>query len=98
MLRVAVILAVALGLLGCLVAIVTTAIPFWGPAVWLAIALLLMLLERRAYKSPEAGVPGPPWQATAERFVDPETHLPVRVYFNPETGERRYVADGDERT
>jgi hypothetical protein len=93
-LRTAVILAVALGLFGCLIAILTAAIPVWGPAIWLAIALVLMLLERRGYKSPQTNVPPPPWQATPERFVDPETRLPVRVYFNPETGERRYVTEG----
>ena len=42
---------------------------------------------------------GPPvgstWRATDERFVDPETRKTVTVWFDPATGERRYVADGE---
>lgn len=34
---------------------------------------------------------GPNWRATDERFVDPETGKLVTVWFDPETGERRYV-------
>lgn len=33
------------------------------------------------------------WQATDERFVDPETGRLVTVWFDPETGRRRYVDD-----
>jgi len=33
------------------------------------------------------------WRATDERFVDPETGELVTVWFDPATGERRYVAD-----
>lgn len=95
MLRTAVILGVALGLTGCIAAILTGAIPLWGPAIWLAIALLLMLFERRGYKAPESALPPPPWQATAERFVDPETGARVRVFFNPENGERRYITEAE---
>jgi hypothetical protein len=35
------------------------------------------------------------WQATGERFVDPETGALVTVWYDPETGERRYVEDSD---
>lgn len=34
------------------------------------------------------------WQATDEKFVDPETGRPVSVWFDPQSGERRYVDDG----
>jgi hypothetical protein len=38
---------------------------------------------------------GSNWRPTDERFVDPETGKAVTVWFNPPTGERRYVADGE---
>ena len=31
------------------------------------------------------------WQLTDEKFVDPETGKLVTVWFDPGTGERRYV-------
>ena len=34
------------------------------------------------------------WRATDERFVDPETGKLVTVWFDPQSGERRYVEDG----
>lgn len=33
------------------------------------------------------------WQTTDERFVDPETGKLVTVWYDPESGERRYVED-----
>lgn len=33
------------------------------------------------------------WRATGEKFVDPESGRLVTVWFDPETGERRYVED-----
>lgn len=40
---------------------------------------------------------GSNWRATDERFIDPETSKTVTVWFDPATGERRYVADGENR-
>lgn len=93
MLRNVLIGCVALGLCGCLLAIATGVVPLWGPAIWLAIALVLMVFERRGYKQPEATAPPSPWRPTEERFVDPESGALVRVFFNPDTGERRYIAE-----
>jgi hypothetical protein len=31
------------------------------------------------------------WQATGERFVDPTSGKDVEVYYDPKSGERRYV-------
>jgi hypothetical protein len=31
------------------------------------------------------------WRPTGEKFIDPETGKPVEVWFEPNTGERRYV-------
>ena len=61
-------------------------------AVWAAIFLIGLLIERWRYKKLDAAAPGPDWQRTDERFVDPETGKLVTVYFHPPTGERRYIA------
>jgi hypothetical protein len=65
-------------------------------AVWGAILAGGVLVERWRYQALTDARPDPHWQATPERFVDPETGRLVTVFFNPATGERRYVAD-DER-
>jgi len=65
-------------------------------AVWGAIIAGGVLIERWRYKPLVDDRPTGDWQATPERFVDPETGLLVTVFFNPATGERRYVA-GDEK-
>jgi len=61
-------------------------------AGWALILLVGLLIERWRYKKLGAAPPGPGWQRTDERFVDPETEKLVTVYFNPATGERRYTA------
>jgi hypothetical protein len=65
-------------------------------AVWGAILAGGVLVERWRYQLLADDRPGRDWQATPERFVDPETGRLVTVFFNPATGERRYVA-GDEK-
>jgi len=64
-------------------------------AVWLTgvglILIAALAIERWRYRGLSAPRPGPDWQATGERFVDPETGKLVAVYFHPRTGERRYV-------
>ena len=35
------------------------------------------------------------WRATGEKFVDPETGKLVSVWFDPASGERRYVDDSE---
>jgi len=62
-------------------------------AVWGAILAGGVLVERWRYRPLTAERPGCDWQATRERFVDPESGRLVTVFFNPATGERRYVAD-----
>ena len=61
-------------------------------AVWAALLLVGLLVERWRYKPLAGRPPGPDWQRTDERFVDPETGKLVTVYFHPATGERRYIA------
>jgi hypothetical protein len=69
-----------------------------------AIVLVAILFERGRYRSP-ASSQGP-WQETGERFVDPSTGQLTKVRYNPQTGERDYVAlsplpdprSGEEKT
>jgi len=59
-----------------------------------------MAAERHGHApGPGGGEPAgePPearFQPTAEVFVDPTTHVRMRVLMDPRTGERRYVVDG----
>ena len=67
-----------------------------------------VILERTRYRSlraertgdnygpggGEPGAPEPRFQPTDERFVDPTTHVSMRVWLDPATGERRYVPEG----
>ena len=55
-----------------------------------------VLIERRRYRLLTDQRPGRDWQATHERFVDPGSGRLVTVFFNPATGERRYVADDEK--
>jgi hypothetical protein len=52
-----------------------------------------LLFERYVYKPIRTASPGAGWERTAERFADPRSSRNVTVYFNPRTGERRYVAE-----
>ncbi len=64
-------------------------------ALWGAILAGGVLVERWRYQPLADDRPGRDWQATPERFVDPESGRLVTVFFNPATGERRYVAADD---
>lgn len=70
--------------------------------------MVVAVLERRRYRSESAeasnepigpgggetpGAIEPRFQATGEVFVDPTTHLRMRVLVDPRSGERRYVAE-----
>jgi hypothetical protein len=73
-----------------------------------AAGLLAIAFERSRYRSEaaerggdsvgpgggEPSVPGPPFRATEELFVDPTSGRQMRVYVNTDTGERRYHAEG----
>jgi multisubunit Na+/H+ antiporter MnhG subunit len=57
-----------------------------------AVAIVTALLEPiygRAVARPIGGN----WHATDEKFVDPETGDLVTVWFDPASGERKYVTD-----
>ncbi len=68
------------------------------PAItWLIVLGLILTLgiayERVRYKTLARHRPGPGWQRTEERFVDPETGRKVTVYFRATDGERMYVEE-----
>jgi hypothetical protein len=58
-------------------------------ALWGGVITVAVLLERWRYRTRVAAESGD-WQATDERFIDPESGQPVQVFYNPRTGERRY--------
>jgi hypothetical protein len=90
MLRVAVLvfglLALALGVYLCRQGPGAGGIPtlFGGGLI-----VLGTLFERWRYKNRNVSASGD-WQATGERFVDPETGREMEVLYDPNTGERRY--------
>jgi hypothetical protein len=71
--------------------------------------IVAALIERTRYRSAQAelsqGAPGPGggeptdqpmesrFRRTDERFIDPTTHVSMRVWIDPDTGERRYRAE-----
>lgn len=83
--------------LACLAAVALAAAAIANPFLWphaamAALFAAVVLFERRHYKQLQDTVPAPPWERTAERFVDPETGRLVEVWTHPPTGTRRYVA------
>ncbi|WP_158924733.1 hypothetical protein [Acidisphaera sp. S103] len=94
MLRSAALLLMAVLLAGALAgaAMGWRTLPF---AIAPAILLLGLLFERYIYKPIRREPPGPGWDRTTEKFVDPRSGQTVVVYYNARTGERHYVADTD---
>ncbi|MDQ2879150.1 MAG: hypothetical protein M3R41_08765 [Pseudomonadota bacterium] len=86
------------------VAVLFTAALFWAivdPGVWpMALVsgafLAGIVFERRRYGAAQHRPVGGAWQETAERFIDDASGRPVTVWFNPATGERRYVDSGGD--
>lgn len=72
-----------------------------------AVLVAAVILERTRYRSlsaertgdghglggGETAPPGPRFRPTEERFLDPSTGVPLRVWVDPGTGERRYVPE-----
>lgn len=87
----------AAGLLMLVGGLVTAAAGVAGASLWLLIVggtiTAGTLLERVVYKPLQREKPGTGWVKTAERFVDPDTGQLVDVFYNPATGERKYVTE-----
>lgn len=60
----------------------------WGGGV--AIALLSWFIWDKRYHNVEKDAIPPGYQRTEEVFIDPVEGRRVRVYYNPQTGERFY--------
>ncbi len=64
-----------------------------------SLILLTVFLEPR-YRGALPGTAEPGWQQTPERFRDEESGEWLEVWFDPQSGERRYVpvsSDGAKR-
>ncbi len=97
MLRMAVILfAVVLIMVGVGSWMVNGAASF-PMVIWGVILMAVMLFERWRYGHTAAGA-SEEWQATDERFIDPETGQLTQVMYNARTGDRSYraIADNSE--
>lgn len=67
----------------------------WIPTTLMVAGLCVALaIERRHYGLAHKDRPGPDWQKTDEQFLDDVSGKLVQVWFNPKTGERRYVDGG----
>jgi hypothetical protein len=64
----------------------------WPWPAFLLCAALAAVIERRRYERRTGGRPGQAWQLTGESRIDPDTGEIIRVWFDPESGERREVA------
>jgi hypothetical protein len=88
-------LVVGIALLAASLATALTGCPV-GTVLWLGIPGLVLtgaiVFERARYKPNSRERPGPDWIATDERFVDHESGEIVTVFYQPRTGERRYVS------
>ncbi len=58
------------------------------------LTLLGTAFERWRYR-PNDAVAGASWEPTGERFEDPHTGKTVQVFYDPQSGERRYVSDSE---
>jgi hypothetical protein len=64
--------------------------------IFAAVVIVTALLEP-IYGGTVRQPAGGAWRPTDEKFVDPETGDLVTVWFDPATGERRYVSDGQAK-
>jgi len=53
------------------------------------VIVIAILFERR-YRNDARRPPEGRWQPTGERFTDPTTGKDVEVFYDPQSGERRY--------
>lgn len=62
-------------------------------SIWGILLIVGTIGERIAYKPMLKEAPGPAWQRTSERFIDPQTGVAVTVYTDAASGERQYVQE-----
>lgn len=83
----------ALALAGAL--LLLRGLPGGAQALGLGALILLGTLFERWHYRPNSTQPGAGWEPTGERFEDPQTGKTMRVFYDPRSGERRYVSDPD---
>jgi hypothetical protein len=62
-------------------------------AIWGILLIVGTVGERIVYKPMLKRAPGPAWQRTGERFIDPQTGAHITVYTDAASGERQYVQE-----
>ena len=69
-----------------------------GPGCYaLGVGALIFLgtaFERWRYR-PSDTRPGAHWEPTGERFEDPQSGQTLQVFYDPRSGERRYVSESE---
>jgi hypothetical protein len=70
----------------------------WPIAILLSGIAAALAFERHQYGKATSKPPGTGWLQTSETFIDDSSGQPVSVWFNAETGERRYVAINSKNT
>ncbi len=91
MLRLAVILFALVLIVAGLISWIVAGAAAFPMVMWGVVLLAVMMLERWRYRRTATGS-GEDWQATDERFVDPETGQLTQVMYNARTGDRSYRA------
>jgi hypothetical protein len=71
-------------------------VPGWQMLAGGLIVFVGVVFERWRYRHLEER-PDHSWEPTGERFIDPSTGEPVQVFYDPRTGERRYVTEKQRR-
>jgi hypothetical protein len=66
----------------------------WISAIVLALVVVAIAFERQRYRGREGAGPHGHLTPTAERFIDPGSERPVRVWLDP-TGQRLYLPDAE---
>jgi hypothetical protein len=56
-----------------------------------AVLLVALLIERHRYKRIVDAAPGPEWEPTGERFIEPGSDIAIQVYSHRRSGKRIYV-------
>ena len=63
----------------------------WGLMVAIPVLVWFFFRSGGYKRRPLDRPPGPGWELTPERFVDPHRGETLDVWFHPRTGERAYV-------
>lgn len=88
------VLAGALALAGAILLLRGLPVPGAYALALGALTMLGTVFERWRYR-PRSPRPGAVWEPTGERFEDPQTGNTVQVFYDPRSGERRYVGDSE---